>query len=385
MPFQGQADYSLVRPLTTGMQRVSDMQSLANASTQNQLGQLQQQEILRNRQIADRDYQAQQKTLEDIRGSVHKNTLEDGTLNENGFIKDMYSINPTLATQIQSAVGKRRNDELQTSEDIDKALDVIAADENLGENSTSYRLLKSVRNNPKLASSVLNDISDINKSFQLIPRNVQNEVAMRQGKVKTSAQTSAASTEAKIKTESALAPISAQTEGLIAGGKAKGARDAGVTLSEASAERLGDFNSSQAQIRTLSEQFSNPDAPQGPIAQLRKLNPYDWEAQAKQQLVAATKQLVGKALEGGVLRAEDEVKYNKILPTIGDTYQAAVKKTKNLQTMLDNAYSAKLTSLKNAGYDVSRFSKSSSNTQQSSYNLSADDQNALNKLFPPKK
>jgi hypothetical protein len=132
-------------------------------------------------------------------------------------------------------------------------------------------------------------------------------------------------------------------------------RDIGKSLSETSAERLGDFGASLAQVETMSSSFKNPDSPQGPISQIRRLNPYDWQAKAKEQLVAATKQLVGKALEGGVLRAEDEIKYNKILPTIGDTYQTAVQKTINLQTMLDNAYKAKRSALKSAGYYVDKF------------------------------
>jgi hypothetical protein len=135
-------------------------------------------------------------------------------------------------------------------------------------------------------------------------------------------------------------------------------KDEGAILSETAAERLGDFDASISQMGELLNGLNNPDAPQGPIAQWKKVNPYDWQAQGKQQLVAATKQLIGKALEGGVLRKEDEDKYAKILPTMGDTYESAKLKTEQLSAMLNNAYTAKRSAFKNAGYDVTKFSGS---------------------------
>ena len=46
------------------------------------------------------------------------------------------------------------------------------------------------------------------------------------------------------------------------------------------------------------------------------------------------RQKVGKALEGGVLRKEDEEKYKKILPTIYDTEAVALDKIAQLQEMI---------------------------------------------------
>jgi hypothetical protein len=198
-------------------------------------------------------------------------------------------------------------------------------------------------------------VFNVSKSPWATEQEIYRQEKLRPGQVQTSAEQAAASAAARINTESNLADVSGKTAGKISGEKAKGERAAGLTLSETASERLGDFDASVAQLSTLSKSYSNPNAPQGPISQLRKVNPYDWEAQAKQQLIAATKQTVGKALEGGVLRAEDEVKYNKILPTMGDTYQAAIQKTKNIKEMLNNARTAKLNTLKSAGYDVSKF------------------------------
>lgn len=165
---------------------------------------------------------------------------------------------------------------------------------------------------------------------------VRKENLIRPAKAATSAATSAAGTSAKMRTEKA--------EGKI--------------LPATASEKLGDFVASMSQMNELLTGIKNPDSPQGPISQWKKANPYDWKAQGKQQLVASTKQLVGKALEGGVLRKEDEEKYNKILPKMGDTYESAELKSKQLMTMLNNAYMAKRQSYEMATYDVSRYPKS---------------------------
>lgn len=58
------------------------------------------------------------------------------------------------------------------------------------------------------------------------------------------------------------------------------------------------------------------------------------------QKIDLVRQKVGKALEGGVLRKEDEEKYKKILTTINDTPNLSVAKIDSLigtvETNLDN-------------------------------------------------
>ena len=62
-------------------------------------------------------------------------------------------------------------------------------------------------------------------------------------------------------------------------------------------------------------------------------------------------------------RREDE--YNefmeKILPKLGDTYETAVQKTKNLETMINNAYNARVGALKKAGYATENFNTEEDN------------------------
>jgi hypothetical protein len=63
----------------------------------------------------------------------------------------------------------------------------------------------------------------------------------------------------------------------------------------------------------------------GPIKGLQKYNPWS-KARQVQADVDRVRQTVGKALEGGVLRKEDEEKYKKILATLTDTPETALYK-----------------------------------------------------------
>lgn len=92
------------------------------------------------------------------------------------------------------------------------------------------------------------------------------------------------------------------------------------------------------------------------IAQLSALNPLDKDAQAFNQYVKTYKQVIGKGLEGGVLRKEDEYKYDQIIPKVGDTQEVLMKKTEQLQAMLLNKYYSDSEFLEKAGYDTSAIS-----------------------------
>ena len=67
----------------------------------------------------------------------------------------------------------------------------------------------------------------------------------------------------------------------------------------------------------------------GPITGFARLNPYS-DARKLQADVDRVRQTVGKALEGGVLRKEDEEKYKKILATLNDTPETAMYKIEAL-------------------------------------------------------
>lgn len=72
----------------------------------------------------------------------------------------------------------------------------------------------------------------------------------------------------------------------------------------------------------------------GPVAGLSAMNPYS-EARKAQAKIDLVRQRVGKALEGGVLRKEDEEKYKKILATLRDEPTTAIAKVDNLIATLE--------------------------------------------------
>lgn len=79
------------------------------------------------------------------------------------------------------------------------------------------------------------------------------------------------------------------------------------------------------------------------------------DAKSQQALLDRVKQVIGKALEEGVLRKEDERKYEKILPRIGDPPAVAASKMRDLAKAITLKRSRLLESLSDAGFDVTRY------------------------------
>ena len=78
-------------------------------------------------------------------------------------------------------------------------------------------------------------------------------------------------------------------------------------------------------------------------------------AKQRQGVINLTKQIIGKGLEGGVLRKEDESKYEKILPTLSDPPAVVEAKIQNLIKTLEQKRSTRLDAMEDAGYNVSKF------------------------------
>jgi hypothetical protein len=93
---------------------------------------------------------------------------------------------------------------------------------------------------------------------------------------------------------------------------------------------IADTTTGLNSLAALSDKIAENGANNPIVGQLRSKNPFDTTAQNLQADISTARQIVGKALEGGVLRKEDEVKYAKILPTVGDTDQVAQYKIQQL-------------------------------------------------------
>lgn len=138
-------------------------------------------------------------------------------------------------------------------------------------------------------------------------------------------------------------------------------REQGRPVVSGDANRVADLDTSLDDLDVLTTTLG--DAGTGTVSKVGAMLPNavteytGWGADAKkrQAVIDRVKQVIGKALEGGVLRKEDEAKYEKILPTIYDLPDVAASKLKGLETAIAQRRQTLLDSLADAGYDTSRF------------------------------
>jgi len=106
-------------------------------------------------------------------------------------------------------------------------------------------------------------------------------------------------------------------------------------LSDSAISTITDFSGALTDLEYLKKVIEENKENIGPITGLEALNP--WSSKRKIQAdIDRIKQTVGKALEGGVLRKEDEEKYKKILATITDTPETALYKVDSIISSLQN-------------------------------------------------
>lgn len=111
-------------------------------------------------------------------------------------------------------------------------------------------------------------------------------------------------------------------------------KSAGIkVLPAATGVQLADIKAGYDQISGLEKEMN--DTLFDPISgRARKLNPYQTDTQLLDANLKLVKQVIGKGLEGGVLRKEDEAKYEDILPKLSDTAEVAKGKVMKLRNLL---------------------------------------------------
>lgn len=134
------------------------------------------------------------------------------------------------------------------------------------------------------------------------------------------------------------------------GGKGNGGKILPAQLVSKLSE-AGDFPTVMGKLNTAVDTYSDKF---GPIAgRISENNPYDTGGQEVLARIKAAKQMVGKYMEAGVLRMEDEKKYEQILPRMADTPAVAKQKSILLAETLARDYNNKIKALGASGYDVS--------------------------------
>jgi len=100
----------------------------------------------------------------------------------------------------------------------------------------------------------------------------------------------------------------------------------------------------------------------GPVrGRLGSMNPYDERAQTINSQVKTAAQSFGRYMEGGVLRKEDEAKYEKMFPQLSDPPKIAANKLALIDRMLKSKQAGEVEALKVAGYDVNAFGRGGRN------------------------
>lgn len=100
-------------------------------------------------------------------------------------------------------------------------------------------------------------------------------------------------------------------------------------LSDTAIKDIQQSESAVANLNALKQVVESNLQFVGPISGLARFNPWS-KARQIQAEIDRVKQQVGKTLEGGVLRKEDEEKYKKILATLADTPETAIYKIDSL-------------------------------------------------------
>jgi hypothetical protein len=117
----------------------------------------------------------------------------------------------------------------------------------------------------------------------------------------------------------------------------------------------------------------------GPIVgYLGQVNQYNEKAQIIDADLRIASQTIGRYLEGGVLRKEDEEKYRKMLPQLTDTPGVAEAKLKSVDSLLKQKQMQTIQNLAISGYDVSGYvadatGNASFSTDNDFYSLSEAD------------
>lgn len=135
----------------------------------------------------------------------------------------------------------------------------------------------------------------------------------------------------------------------------------GRDLSNTAVVQLAQSKSAIAELTDLRGVLLANSEYLGPVAGLQALNPWS-PARKAQATIDLVKQRVGKALEGGVLRKEDEDKYKKILATLNDTPDTAIYKIDGLIESLERDMDIFIETQTAAGRDTSRQPKSGRKT-----------------------
>jgi|CXWL01.1.fsa_nt_gi hypothetical protein len=95
------------------------------------------------------------------------------------------------------------------------------------------------------------------------------------------------------------------------------------------------------------------------LGKVHEINPYDVKGQEIDAELRRARQTIGSYLEGGVLRKEDEIKYETMLPKLSDKPEVAKEKLKGIKQLIENKKREYINSYEDAGFNVKEYNKRS--------------------------
>lgn len=141
-------------------------------------------------------------------------------------------------------------------------------------------------------------------------------------------------------------------------------REQGRPVTSGDAGRVADFDTSLDDLNALAGGLTKKGATgtwaaigAGTPKWVTGLTGWGKDDKKTQAVIDRVKQVIGKTFEGGVLRKEDEAKYEKILPTIGDDAEVVASKLDGLWVAVKQRRQTFMDSLGDAGFDTSKYSQ----------------------------
>lgn len=148
--------------------------------------------------------------------------------------------------------------------------------------------------------------------------------------------------------------------------------DGGRPLTPAQTNLISEGKQLQLVLDPLYKTIEDNKNAFGPISGFfGSANPYNTNAQTIDAEMRRAAQTIGKYMEGGVLRKEDEIKYRKMLPQLTDTTAVANNKLAGVKELLEGKIKSYINDYATAGFDVSQFTgqgNGSTNTEIKDFN-----------------
>lgn len=145
----------------------------------------------------------------------------------------------------------------------------------------------------------------------------------------------------------------------------KGQMAGGTQLKPNEVDKFNEGNQIPSMLSDVSKVIDQNADSFGPIrGRLGALNPYNEKAQTIESSMRTSAQAFGKYMEGGMLRAEDEIKYRKMFPSQEDTPEVARNKLDLVNRLLVEKQNSTVGALKQAGYDTSPIERQLTKTAQ---------------------